>query len=154
MKNNKISHLFTVACKGSSIDFESQLISIHEMIDEFTVDVKIDKDIEKINLPIQFQIVSIWEKEISDKDTTIDTLLEFIDPDGIKLGEFKYQFIFPANKKRFRNRLNINGVALTKSGTYIYKLKKREAESQSYSHIFDCKIDFKINKQINNVKIN
>lgn len=152
MKKNHIRHLLSVPCKGTSVDYETNLLTIFEMLEELTVDAVIKNDSEIINLPIQFQVLTIWERDPSEVDTITDAQIEIVDPNKKKLGTFNYQVVFPSNKKRFRNRININGMSLTVSGIYTFKISKREKDLKNFEQVNEFTINIVINKQIGQVK--
>lgn len=151
MKNENIKHIWTLASKGSSIDQETNLLSIFEIAEEFTVDVKIDKDKDSVvlNLPIQFQLITLWEKINKGNEEKAEIQLEYFDPNNKKLGGFNYKLVIPADKKRFRNKINVNGLGISTPGRYLFKINKKEDGQDNYKLAGEMSIDMVINKTIN-----
>lgn len=148
MKNEKLKLTWALACKSSAVDHISNLLSIFEVAEEFTVGMQVEKDSipEKLNLPINFQIIMMWEKVIGQNEESADIKLEFIDPNNKKLGEFSNILVIPADKKRVRNVVNINGIGATTPGTYLFRIVKREDEKGLFVIVGEISIDIKINK--------
>lgn len=150
MKNqsNTINHLWTIPCKNSSVDQKTNLLSLFEIQEEFSVDLKIKKDFEVLNIPVTFQIITMWEKKNKNEIANADIEIEYFDPNNKKLGIFKYKLSIPEDKKRFRNIVSINGIGITVPGEYFFKVKKQEHNMKESQLVGQFSINMKINKEI------
>ena len=119
-----MKHIWSVLCEKSSIDFESNVLSLFNCIEELKLIV--DKTKAPINnkliIPTNFQIVSYWTMENCLRENLIEIKGEFVDPKGIILNEYKNSFKIKKGVKRFRNRTKMQGMSITESGRYYYKI--------------------------------
>ncbi len=148
---NKIIHRWTIPCNTSSVDQTTNAVSLFGVLEQLKIDIQLEKDVEVLNVPMQFQLVTLWEKLTQDNEEKADILMEYYDPSNKKLGSFNLNLTIPADKKRFRLMTNINGWSLTTSGTYTFKISKKEPGSASFENVGEVTIDIILNKEIKNL---
>lgn len=123
-----MKHVWSIICEKSSIDFESNLLSMFNCVEE--VKVVIDKTKrpknDKLVIPVNFQIVSFWSVEDSNKENSVEIKGEFIDPKGVVLIQFENNLKSKKKIKRFRNRANIQKMPVTESGRYYFKILQKK----------------------------
>jgi hypothetical protein len=145
---NNIEYKWSMLAKGSSVDQESNLLSVFEILEELKVDIKVIKETEFLVLPIQFQLISLWEKKVKDSEVKrAEILVECYDPNGKLMNSLNHDLVIPADKKRMRLKIHINGLKLTASGNYIFKLSKQE-EDGKMEKIAEIPLEVILNKTI------
>ena len=138
MKNNRqLAHVWSVLCRSSSIDIDSNLISLFDVIENVEV-----VPTERINprpdgavsVSIESEIVTLWERKNSDdRDISEQVFLRLVDPQGKVLKESVFLLDIKRGFKRMRFRLKINGIVVTTAGEYRFKLYlKEESGEQKY----------------------
>ncbi len=123
-----MKHIWTVLCEKSSIDFESNSLSMFNCIEE--IQLVVDKNKisfkDKLVIPVNLQIVSYWSVQDFSKNNTLEIKGELVDPEEVVINS--YENLFPVKKgiKRFRNRTNVAGIPITKSGRYYFNILQKQ----------------------------
>ncbi len=137
---SNIEHLWSILCASSAIDFETNNVTISNIIEDLSVvnqGTNDNKEVaEGILVPVNFQIVSLWRKVSGDSATSADVRLEFVDPSGKILNSNEFKLDIPEDKKRMRQRVNIPVLQITSSGEYFYKISYREDSKGEFKHIY------------------
>ncbi len=123
-----MKHVWSIICEKSSIDFESNLLSMFNCVEEVKVVIdktKMPKN-DKLIIPVNFQIVSFWSVEDSNKENFVEVKGELIAPGGAVLIEFKNNLKSGKKIKRFRSRTNIQKMPVTESGRYYFKILQKK----------------------------
>lgn len=144
-----MKHIWSVICQKSSIDFENNLVSLFNCIEELTLVVDKEKIPEngRIVIPVEFQLVSSWTIEDSSQDNSLEIKGELIGLDNEILNTFDNTFPIKSGITRFRNRINIQGLPVTKEGRYYIKVWKKDNKGKFILES-ELPIDIKINYQI------
>ena len=144
-----MKNVWTVVCKNSITDSDTNSLSLLETLDEIhiTYREKIETNKEKI-LPISFHVVSLWFDEDSKTDRKFDLAVEITDPSGKLLKDFKQECIIPIGKRRLRATTKIQGFGFTDQGKYLVTIKYREDE-KTYKKVTETPIDVNLIKSIN-----
>ena len=151
MKINNVEHLWTIACRSSSVDQQTNLLSMFDILEEFNVDIQLEKETEVLNIPFQLELVSLWRK-FNNKEENLEIEIEFIDPNRKRLAILSYPLNLPADKKRMRNKLAINGIAVTISGTYVFAIKVKNQDTSKFVEVEEVSIEIIVNKRLINQK--
>jgi hypothetical protein len=114
-----MKHIWSIICSLSSIDYESNNVSLLNCLEQ--LNIQPFKDENDKTIPILFEVVSLWRGD--DDEFKGDVLLELFDPNGKKLKDFPFELIKPRGMKRLRTRIKINSMPFTGIGDYIFKLK-------------------------------
>ncbi len=132
-----MKNVWSIICENFSIDPKSNLLSIVNCIEEIRLEIDKDKlsKIDKITVPINLQLISLWVVDDFSKINSIKIKIELIDPDGRVLN--KISNIIKSNKgeKRIKSVININGIPITKSGRYYFKIFKKDKKYKVVSEI-------------------
>ena len=127
----KIQHIWSVLCKESIINQDDNVISligILEDINSTITPLKADTPRpEKVTIPFNFEVVSYWTKD-STEEVKILIKTTMIDPEGKELANDIKELVFPANTKRLRSRLKVQGLSVTNSGDYSVRIRLKIAE--------------------------
>ena len=126
-----MKNLWTIICSKSVVDSTSNQLSLFDCIDEITVNFSNAEDIKKPikNIPINFEIVSLWLNENISLVRKLDFVIEIIDPEGKTLKVIEKEAIFEKNKKRLRTIMKISGLSITTEGKYLFRVKYKEADN-------------------------
>jgi len=146
-----MKNLWSILCSKSVVDSSSNQLSLFDCIDEITINFSNAEDIKKPmkNIPINFEIVSLWLDENIFQVRKFDYAIDIIDPEGKMLKEITKEAVIEKNKKRLRTIMRISGMAVTTEGIYIFKIKYKEAKNDfiTVSEIpVDIKFIFNIKK--------
>jgi len=120
-----MNHIWSVLCEKSSIDTETNLLSLFSCIEELSVVVdkqKMEEKGGKVVIPANFQLVSFWTIDDKEKDHNLRNKVELLSPNGEVLNQFNKSFDIKAGATRFRNRANISGMPIVGEGRYYLKL--------------------------------
>lgn len=123
-----MKNVWSVVCKNSIIDGETNSLSLLETLDEITVNYKEEIDWKAVKmLPISFHIVTLWFDENNKKDRKFVLSVDIIDPKGKVLNTFNQDCVIPKNSIRLRATSKINGFGFTDKGTYLVTVKYKQA---------------------------
>ncbi|HEY0220742.1 MAG TPA: hypothetical protein VGC58_00795, partial [Candidatus Paceibacterota bacterium] len=136
IKNKKIEHLWSVLSGSSSVDQNSNSLSIFNVVEEITINtvpqiagnnpVGKNSPLGIFSLPINLTITSLWQRNDDDKnreDLKVEGILEFLDPKGKILITNPVILDFKKEFKRLRAITVINGISFTTQGEYRFVLK-------------------------------
>ena len=115
-----MKNAWTILCQSSSIDFESNLISAFNCIEELKLVFTKPRlnESEKTVIKTNLQLISLWTISNPESENTLDLKTEIIDPNGQALHDFKNNIPIKKGIKRFRNRINVQSIPITSSGRY------------------------------------
>ena len=148
-----MKHIWSILCQKSSIDVETNLLSLFECVEELSLVINQDK-VSKTNkqiVPLQFQIVSFWTIEDTKEDDILEVKISLLDPDKKLLSNFENKFNIKKGILRFRNRINIKGLPITQEGRYIFKISQRTKDEKEYKEIAELPLDIKITYKLSNI---
>lgn len=149
-----MQHIWSVLCQRSSIDFETNLLSMFECIEEVNLVFNGTQaaNNEKITIPVNWQLVSYWLIDDSANEESVEIKVDFINSEGIVFNTFNNKMETKKNMKRFRGRMNINGFEVTKSGRYHISVSYMKGNE--YVEVCKLPVDININFNINNISPN
>jgi len=146
-----IKHIWTILCRRSVIDSETNNLSIYDILEQLTIDIKIKKDrkdkVTKINVPIEYEVVSLWTK--SPKATEFDggIKLEIINSEEKIEKTFEQPLKLAKDKSRLRSRIRIKGFVVEKPGIYIFRISYRENNRDKYIKAADIPLEIILKKE-------
>ena len=124
-----IKHIWSVLCRETVIDNQTNNISLFSVFERIAVDIKTksaQKTKHKTNLPIKYELVNLWFKSKENHEGKATTRLELLDPTGKLITSIEKKLIIPAKIRRMRERFQIEGLPIVTSGIYIFKVKIKE----------------------------
>lgn len=144
-----MKYISAILCEKSTIDSETNNISLYNCLEKFTIGVPNNIQTNGIiNVPVNYEIISFWIDDSNNKTWKGEILIEFYDPQVNKLKEFKMDLSNlgkPGNRLRARQR--ISGIGVKESGYYLFKLKYRENKNNTYETMAEIPLEIVINKQ-------
>jgi len=141
-----MKHIWTVLCQKSSIDFETNLLSLFNCVEQ--LDLEIDKSkqlIENLVLPIELSLISFWIIEDSNQDNNLEMKYQLTDPNKKILNQFNYKFEIKKGSLRFRNRIHIQGLNISVPGRYtINIMQKKDGGIGEFVEVLNLPLDVNI----------
>lgn len=119
-----INHVWSVLCSGSVIDFETNSVSIHEVIEQIQIN---DEPQDGGVLPIPLEIISLWERTMLDTPAEGYERVLFETPSG-KSKVASEAKIDLSVAKRHRQRVKFPGLMVSESGRYYFKVELRTGD--------------------------
>lgn len=151
-----IKHIWSVLCKESVINQDDNNISIHGVLEELSVFLSPVKETgklpEKFGIPMNYEIVSMWQKDKEAESVKAEIEYIFIDPDNNELLKNKQMIEMPKTSRRHRSRMKITGMPLTKAGDYTFQVKIKEEGADAFRLVAELPLEVKINLQKPSVK--
>ncbi len=143
-----IKHIWSVLCKESIINQDDNNISLNGVLEELTVFLtSTEKLPEKFALPINYEIVSMWQRNPDVDSVKADIEYIFIDPDKNELLKNTQSIEIPKTSRRHRSRMKIAGMPLTKEGDYTLQVRVKEEGSDKSHVVAELPLEIKINLQ-------
>ena len=161
MKN--IKHIWTVLCRSSVVDNETNNISLQDILERLQINVSLnDKNVnnipEGIIVPFNFEIVTMWAREdfSNKKEIKVDAKIEILDPSGKKLGEMLNNFVMLPEYRRMRNRGKSGNIKLTSSGKYVFRVSAKEENEDKFIEVAEIplEVDLISNKTPQKINMN
>ena len=129
-----MKHIWSVLCRHSIIDSESNNISLIDVLEGVQANYKPKND-DKNNgrptiIPVDFEIVSFFEDIDTSKELRFKIKIDIIAPGNIVNNGSENEVVLPIGPKRLRQRSRINGLPVTVSGSYrmVVKIKQDKEE--------------------------
>jgi len=143
----KIKHIWSVLCKESVVNQDDNLISIHGVLEELTVNIApinpaTDSVPERLTIPVNYEIVSFWVKDNPKEEIKVQIEYNLIDPQGESLFSRIQDLELPENIKRHRSRMRITGLPVSQSGDYMFVIKKKE--NGKFEHMISLPLEVKL----------
>lgn len=151
-----IKHIWSVLCKESVINKDDNNISIHGVLEQLSVFLSLIKETgklpEKFGIPMNYEIVSMWQRSKNVESAKADIEYVFMDSENKKLLKSTQVLEIPKTSRQFRSRMKITGIPLTKEGDYTFKVKIKEEGSDVFRLVAELPLEVKINLQKPQVK--
>ena len=148
-----MQHIWSVLCRSSQIDIDTNNISINNVFEQLVVTADLQEQVQKqgtINIPIEYEVVSLWAKEPQEKKTKAEIALDIIDPRGNRLKSFTQVGEMPEAMRRLRTRFRIQGLGLTTSGIYKFIVRIKEESRKDFRTVSEVPLEVHLNKPLKN----
>lgn len=143
----KIQHIWSVLCKESVINQDDNVISLFGVLEEVNSTVTSIKPNlprpEKVTIPFNFELVSYWTKDLSE-EVKMQIKTTIIDPDDKEIANDVKESIFPINMRKLRSRLKVQGLSVTKSGDYSFRISLKINNEKDYKVVSEIPLSVKI----------
>lgn len=148
-----MKHIWTVLCQNTSIDVESNLLSLFNCVEEMALSIDKTKVGDgKLVVPVKLQLVSFWTINGSNQAHVLNVEGELIDPKGQILNKFNNIFNIKKEVKRFRNRTNIDGLPVTEPGEYTFRIKYKPENESKYQVVAEIPLNINISYKLMDLK--
>lgn len=143
-----IKHIWSVLCRESLINKDDNVISLYGVLEQLTVSINSKKDGKspaKINIPINYEVVSFWIKEKGlETEVKADVEIKLLDPLNQEIIKTIQKLVIPENVNRFRSRMKISGIPITKEGNYTFQVSKKEKDEQDFKLVSELPLEVKL----------
>jgi hypothetical protein len=128
-----ISHHFSLICKHAVIDENSKSISIFDVIEQIIVFAEPD---QTVNIPMQFEIFSLWMRSVLDTPAKGVSRISLNDPNGVSKKHIEVN-IELTEATFFRSIIKVSAIELRGPGKYnfIIELKQKDEKWKKMSSI-------------------
>ena len=142
-----IKHIWSVLCEKSSVDQLSNNISLFDVFEALVVDINPVPNVKspagsEYNIPVQYQIVTLWTKTDSE-DVKSQVRITLVNPDGKEKILVNSELNFPPGKRRMRSINQIQGLPVGKSGDYRFIVSLNQGEK--IQKVADIPLEVKLN---------
>ena len=127
-------HIWTVPCRFSMTDRETNNMSLIEVLEQFTVPAVPPKQPNRALVPAIFDVVTLWGRDDDEQEEDSFGRLSLISPNGETLLEYPYQIDLRENK-RFRSAARIVGVPARQTGRYQFRIEQRGAANDEWQAV-------------------
>lgn len=126
-----IEHVFSVLCSGTSIDAETNAVSLFKVLEQLTVFTE-TTDLVRIN--IHFEILSLWTRQSPDIPCQGKLRVIFCSPSN----QQKQQAEMPIDLSQainYRSKLISDGLELTGPGKYYFRIELQEEDQADWQMV-------------------
>lgn len=159
MTKSKIKYLGAILCSSASIDRETNNLTVFNIIEEINV---LEKQLQsspnnqtnKKVVPLQFELITLWKKEVLDQEVDIKSKIELVDPGNEILQTIEVPLVIKREHKRFRNRIQMNGLNITTKGEYNFRIYIKEDNEDKFNLVGEVPLTINVLKdeQLKNIK--
>lgn len=144
-----VQHVWSVLCKQSIIDQETNSLSIIDVLEQMKIDVSVPSNASfPIKVPIQYQIVSMWIKHDKNKQIRADIQISIVDPEKSIVSTHTKELLIAKQIERMRSRVKISGFEVTKSGMYEFRIGIREEKQSDFRSVAELPFYVFLNKNL------
>ena len=141
-----VKHIWSVLCGGSSVDTETNNLSLYNELEELNVTVssKVGERISgPISVPVDYEIITLLFRDVADDSEKVDQVFEVVYPDG-KVGMRKeHNLEMPKGARRFRWRAKVRGFVVNSPGTYWFVVSVRQQGEDNFRKVAEIPLDVK-----------
>lgn len=140
-----MKHIWSVLCQKSSIDSETNLLSLFSCVEQVEIAAdKIPDKQEKIVLPVQFELIGFWTIDHPEQDNSLEFKVVILDPTGKELHAYTMNYQIKKGNIRFRNRVKFPNMPISGEGRYLFQISQKKAGSKKYEIESELPVDVKI----------
>ena len=149
-----INHIWTVLCKNSSIDSETNNFNLFEVLEQVTVNLKPNSSKrvgnEQMPVVLPYHSVTLWERDEIGKEEVFDIRIEVVDPSDKVLAKFNHTVKFDRNARRLRARFTNDVLPVTSEGIYHYRVLLKDDLPDMY--VVKAEVPIEVGLKIDKVK--
>ena len=141
-----MKNIWSVVCEKSIIDRDTNSITLFNSLEELDINYSGEGKIKKTkikNIPISFEIASLWFDENIKNDRKFEIVLEILDPNNKIINKSVQECVIEKGKKRLRIIAKLNGFSIVGSG--LYKIIVKYKYGQTIKTASEIPLDVKIN---------
>ncbi len=150
-----LKHIWTVLCKKSVIDNETNNISLYEILERLQINVGqqvINKMPKNIVVPFDFEVISFMGRKDYSGKTLIkaEIRLQIYDPENSVIGKMERKFDVTPDVKRIRLRLRSPNINVTTSGQYRFLVSIKEDGEEEFTTVAEMPLEV---EKVSEIKI-
>ena len=127
----KIKHIWTVLCRESVIDKESNNISLINVLEQISISTRTPSEQQPTGqarggpIPISFEIVSLWIRAEEAQPALGHCRVTILSPSG-PLEEAHHIPVDLRKYQRMRTRQRLGGLPVSEAGQYLFRVEYRD----------------------------
>jgi hypothetical protein len=126
-----IEHVFSVICSGTSIDAETNAITLFKVLEQLTV---YTETTDPVRIPIHFEILSLWTRQSSDVPCQGKARVIFCSPSNQQKQQVEMS-IDLSKAINYRSKLVSDGIELTGPGKYHFAIELQEEDQADWQKV-------------------
>ncbi len=111
-----IDHIWTVLCRNTVTDRESNNISIQGVLEQINITGPKGEGI----VPIEAELVTLWSRSKLDQPERTRSRFRLVDPDGKQVGKDVVYDVDLTTHARSRNKIKMSGFPVKAPGKYEF----------------------------------
>ena len=128
-----INHIWTVICRDSIIEVDTNSISLHRVIEQ--INVSSEPKPQGV-LPLAFEVVSFWTRANTDVPSIAKSRIKIISPSGNQINEEDIEIeINLTTSERFRSRTRFGGFLAGEPGCYWFYIDFQQDTSSDWERV-------------------
>lgn len=142
-----IKHAWTVLCRKSLIDKETNNLSINDVFERLQVNLKQEavKNGTSFNIPIDYEIVSLLYRDTKGKKEDVNLRIDFRDPANERITKLDVSIRLKPEHLRMRYRSRIRRLSLKGGGIYTFLISIKQGDSK-YKKVAELPLEVLIKK--------
>ncbi|MDD5050290.1 MAG: hypothetical protein PHV93_00930 [Candidatus Pacebacteria bacterium] len=137
-----VTHVWSILCRSSNIDPQTNNISLSNVIERVTLkrdpklvqyDGGLSSEIKPdVVIGIPLEIVSLWRRDVSGVELKADVAVDLYGPSGEVINTFPYNFEMKNEHRRIRTRLLFGEIHTKGGGDHFLVVKVKEMGEQDF----------------------
>lgn len=126
-------HVWSVLCSSSTIDRDSNNISLNEVTEQLNIPAEeMPDDLpEDAGIPVQLELVTLWSRSDLEEEDEGEARLVLDTPEGNQI-EGEPVAVDLREFRRFRTRQGFNGLPYDGPGLYEFRIQARRGPDQEW----------------------
>ena len=153
MKKNNIQHTWSLVCTQSSIDNESNNVSIHNVIEKVTFNIPKSEfakaqeaKAQGILLAHQFEILTHFHRKDVSEPEIFFYRVSMVNPKGVTMiTNEEMEVRFAQNTKNVRIRSRFNSLPIEEPGDYGFKIEVKSDKEEELKTVYTVPIELALN---------
>jgi hypothetical protein len=137
-----IRHVWSVLCRRSIVDSESNNISLSDVLEQIEIKPAVKQ--KKYVVPLEFEITSLWMKTGDKKQISAEVFIKFTDPSDNLIKVFNNKFTLTPDLVRMRTRMKVMGIELSEIGIYNFNIFLKTEGSKREDLVASLPLDVRI----------
>jgi hypothetical protein len=129
-----VQHIWTVPCRLSTVDRESNNASLIEALEELTIPTVLPQQPDRALIPAIFDVVTLWGRENDERAESGFGRMTLVSPSGEPLLVNEYD-IGLRESRRFRLVGRILGFPAQNSGRYHFRVERRQGDNAEWHQV-------------------
>ncbi len=132
-----ITHAWSVVCTKSTIDSETNNISLHDVLESVHLELPKGQEHDSARLqadiPMPHEIVSLFARTTDvQKEEALAVQVNLLGPDGKQIGSSEQHLVIPAGMRRYRTRNRVAGFPIRGVGEYVFEVGIKQADEEGF----------------------
>jgi hypothetical protein len=137
---NMIKHIWSVLCKESKIDADSNLLTIVDVLEKLDIRANPPQGVLElppngINFPLRYEVTSMLFRDNNKSEESISLEIKILDPKGKETHKYNSPILFSAGIYRMRVRTQIEGLSIKDSGMHWFIVSLKDSTDNKYREV-------------------